>query len=1228
MGGASSRVAQMKSAYDDVVGDINTINTAINKLLSGEMKDSDVLELIQEFPKLLSLGEIDLNDGRWFGDLYSALMQIRGAFPDDLLAKLKEFRKTLSDPADINLIDSYIEGLERLTSYDNIGGDAITHALEDAFGRTDAVVQSTLTTFENLGKLQEAIADGFVIDAEKAWELAKMFPELTGAIKEYGTVGDGLVELNEEIVRGLLEGGDTAVDMAVEQLEAEKATLIAKRDATQEKLDIAQKALETEGSLQKISTIYEVELFTEGVKEKVQAEQFIVNAVAKSSQNQAENMAAVGKKSAEVAEVVATNMGGAAQDASASVADSSNSMQVSLSNIVDAARGAWQALQTINSERFEGYESNKGGGWISNIVNRAKTWASDTFNAAKTRLTDFTSNIGGLIKNTFGTLTSDVRKFASGVAEGFNEALAITLDEPTLNNRLEELILDLNTQLGDYNSAIEKIDGQITTLKNLQGNAAERIAKSGKDNTGSDSGSDRADEAQEEFSETIDWIERAIAAIEKGIERLSTAAGNVYMVFSKRNSALVREMGKVREEIVLQEEAYETYLAIAESVDLNEEYKSKVRQGLLQIEEIENEELANKIKIYQEWYDKSEQCIDAIQRLEIELGNLSKQKFDDLASNFDRAISTIEHRANMINGALDKSTEDGYIAAASYYEELTRVENENLVELQEKREALIGALADAVKSGAVEEGSEAWHEMQQGIDGVTEAIQDAEKALISYGNSIRQVNWDIFDRIRDSIGELTEETDFLMNLLGDEENFTDGDITNRGQAAYGLHAVNYQVYMSEAAAYADEIRSINKSLATDPYDTALIDRRKELIGLQREMIQNAEDEKEAMKSLTSEGIESYLSAMQKSIDAYKEMMSEWQDNYTFEKTVKEQTEAIATLQKQLSAYSGDTSESGRLNTQKTLNSLRDAQEKLSETQRDHYISETEKILDNLYSEAETALNGRLDHFEELLVSIFDSINMNAAMIGQTLRETTGAVDTQLSEAMDGIWPKIETQNQALNGQIQTSASGVETAVDGVTSSVDNGVLNLMDGVSSAGGNIKDSVTGMTASLTTTIAQYGEKVGTVPDKLTSCIEAIRDHVGAMAKDAEDRAAAEIKKQQELEAQTKVTQEVANKVSQVASNTSAQVVNTNVATTGQATATPTPKASSGSSSASASSGSSSASKPSSSTTSTGSAKKQAGDFFVYAKSYYPKDKLNVDKHLSTINALKCGEALRAS
>ena len=119
--------------------------------------------------------------------------------------------------------------------------------------------------------------------------------------------------------------------------------------------------------------------------------------------------------------------------------------------------------------------------------------------------------------------------------------------------------------------------------------------------SGSNSGDSDASDEADEFEETLDWIETKIDRIERAISKLDTTASSVYKNWGTRNEALVNQIGKVGEEINLQQKAYDRYMQQANSVGLSEDYASKVRDGTIDIETITDEDLNDKISDYKEW---------------------------------------------------------------------------------------------------------------------------------------------------------------------------------------------------------------------------------------------------------------------------------------------------------------------------------------------------------------------------------------------------------------------------------------------------------------------------------------------------------------------------------------------------------------------------------------------------------------------------------------------------
>lgn len=519
----------------------------------------------------------------------------------------------------------------------------------------------------------------------------------------------------------------------------------------------------------------------------------------------------------------------------------------------------------------------------------------------------------------------------------------------------------------------------------------------------------KATKENKEVAESIDWIVRAIEAVERQIDRMDLRAGSTYRSFSTRNSSLSKEIGHITDEIELQEKAYKRYQKEANSVGLSKKYKDRVKNGTIDIESISNENTREKIEEFQKWWDKRNESYDAMDQLKEDLSAAYEEAFDLVATQYDGILSQFEHQKNLLEGYVEQAEQLGYMASTGYYDALIKNENQNLSNLKKEQQALINQLNTGVNSGAIKTGTEAWNEMQSQINEVTEAIQESETALIEFNNEIRQIQWDRFDYMQESVSRLTEEAEFFADLMSNDQLFDDKGFANdNAWATLGMYGQNYNTYMEQALSYAREIQSIEKEIAKDPYDTELIKRRDELLDQQREMILAAEEQKDSIKDLVEDGINAQLEALQELIDKYKEAINSQKDLYDFQTNIADQAKEVAKLQKQLSAYAGDTSEEGRSRLQQTQTELEEAKANLEETQYDQWISDQEALLDNLYSEYENILNQRLDNLDQLVTDVITAINEKSDIISATLQTEAANVGYTISDNMTQLWSSTES----------------------------------------------------------------------------------------------------------------------------------------------------------------------------------------------------------------------------
>ena len=581
-----------------------------------------------------------------------------------------------------------------------------------------------------------------------------------------------------------------------------------------------------------------------------------------------------------------------------------------------------------------------------------------------------------------------------------------------------------------------------TAFSNGSGGGEEpsRNSVTGKKYSKSSSSSSSSDD----FEETFDWIEIAIDRIERAIDRLDQKASGTWRSWSDRNKSLKDEISKIRDEIDLQNKAYNKYMAAANGVGLSNEWKKKVQDGEIDFSTIKDETLAEKIKDYQEYYEKAMACKDAVLDLEDAEAEAYSKIFDLITAKYDAILQKYEHAESMLNEYIAQSEARGHVVSKQYYQELIKNERASMIEMRKQRDEMIKARDEAVASGAIVEGSEEWHNMTKQINDINLAIEQGETSLIEYANAMREIDWQIFDMAQERISNLTDEANFLIDLMSNKKLYDEnGQMTEEGRATMGLHGQNYNVHMAQADNYAKEIERLNQEIAKDPYNQTLLDRRQELIELQRESILAAEDEKQAIKDMVAEGIEIELDALQERIDKYNEAIESQKSLYDYQKKVKEQTKEIASIEKQLAAYAGDDSEEIKSKVQELRVSLEEAKENLKETEYDKYISDQQQLLDELYLEYETVLNARLDNIDALMSDMISGINENASEINATLATQAENVGATLSDEMQSIW---NTGSDNMKGVLSTYGEGISggiTTVNATLDKINTGILEMV-----------------------------------------------------------------------------------------------------------------------------------------------------------------------------------------
>lgn len=627
------------------------------------------------------------------------------------------------------------------------------------------------------------------------------------------------------------------------------------------------------------------------------------------------------------------------------------------------------------------------------------------FQKAWNKVAGFLNKLGGNVPTFSATHSGGGHSISgsSGKISGNSRASVLANKERALNSQMRGGSSKKNTS-PRYVSSRKRNTGAGNLRGNLTSPSSRKAGKSGGGSKSPSSGGGSGSK-KEPTKKDYDWIETLISRINRQVSNLGKTVSATYKTWSTRNNALAQELGTVNQQISAEQQAYNKYMQLANSVGLPEGYASLVRNGTIDVSTIQDDDLNDKIEKYQNYYNKALEASDAVQDLQDKLAELAKTKFDNVNSEYEAQLKQIDHSINVYDKMIDTAETQGYIASQKYYNALISTESSNISELQLQYSSLTSARNEAMKAGNIAKYSEEWYSMTDSINSVEEAIQDANKSLIEYKNNLRQVNWDFFDKQEDYISKLQDESDWLINLITTENklfNSDNGKITSSGKAVEGLHAINYNAYMTQADDYAKEIKKIDAEIANDPANTTLIERRQELLEQQRDMIKSAEDEKSAIKNLVSDGYDALSKALKKIADNYLDALNAQKDLYDYAKTIREQTKAVAQYEKQLEAIKNDTSEETKAQIQQIKVKLEDAKQDLADSEYNQWISDQQNIVDTFESDLEDWINSRLDDLDELVQNVIDQTNTSASEINDVIEKEAGDVGYTVSDAISKV----------------------------------------------------------------------------------------------------------------------------------------------------------------------------------------------------------------------------------
>lgn len=283
-----------------------------------------------------------------------------------------------------------------------------------------------------------------------------------------------------------------------------------------------------------------------------------------------------------------------------------------------------------------------------------------------------------------------------------------------------------------------------------------------KSNSSSDSSASKETENLVDFIKILyDRVSRLSDLAEKAIDR---AVGLV-----NKQTKATDAIDKVRTELSTAQHAANKYLEYANGVGLSEDYKRKIREGNLSIENITDEDLKDKVSKYQSYYEDYLSYSDKALDLQDKLTDLAEKRLSIIEDEYD-AIEDIqkslqdkleadrdllENLGTAIDNSLNtNSIKDAINSQAEVYNDLTKKLAEYQTEVQSQ-----------LNSGLMKKGSEQWYNAQKNINDFTANIAKASSELIELQDKLRQISYDTLQNIIEGFSRSTDKIGSYIELL-------------------------------------------------------------------------------------------------------------------------------------------------------------------------------------------------------------------------------------------------------------------------------------------------------------------------------------------------------------------------------------------------------------------------------------------------------------------------------
>ena len=529
-----------------------------------------------------------------------------------------------------------------------------------------------------------------------------------------------------------------------------------------------------------------------------------------------------------------------------------------------------------------------------------------------------------------------------------------------------------------------------------------------------------------------DWIERMITAFERTLQRYETLMSDETNWVGLQNSLRESTISAINSQLPQYQQAYDYYMNKANSVGLSDNYKVLAQNGLINIEEIADENLRQKIEDYENWLGKARQLEDTIADLNIQLKELKMQRLDDVIDSTDTVtgyhqsfIDMFDASQEVLIASGEKASEALYNNYFAHYAEQRRYYAQEVSTLQEELDKLVA-------DGTIVKYSDKWVEYDTKINEAKQSLYETNQAVAELENTILELKWSYFEDGIKTIENMEDALSGLADLIDDTMMFAKDSsaLTGLGAAKIGLLQNQMTQARQKIANYSKAIRDLTiqyrqGDISQSEYEEGLAELQKSQLDAAKQL----KDSKDAIIDYIKEGIDREVEAMRELKDARQESLDLQREYYEFNEKVKDQTSEIAKIDAQLAALRGSDSVEAQAKIRQLESQKAELEKELSDTQRDR----EQDLIDQGYDEFMEEFEQNAEDYKETLDSSIEAQN-------QAIESFLGNITAHSTDVYNGLNQLAEEYGFVISNSIVSTWQDAQKAVEDYAKAV--GLIKL------------------------------------------------------------------------------------------------------------------------------------------------------------------------------------------